>query len=59
MLWRIAVILLGLWAVGLASSYTMGGFIHGLLALAIVMVLVRVIQGTARRLDSTHSKARS
>ena len=45
MLWTIAVILVVLWALGLVSSYTMGGFIHVLLILAIVVVLVRVIQG--------------
>ena len=45
MLWTIAVILLVLWALGLVSAYTMGGFIHILLVLAIVAVLVRVIQG--------------
>jgi hypothetical protein len=45
MLWTIAVILLVLWAVGLVSSYTMGGFIHILLVIAIVVVLINVIQG--------------
>jgi len=45
MLWTIAVILIVLWALGLVSAYTMGGFIHILLVLAIVIVLVRVIQG--------------
>jgi hypothetical protein len=45
MLWTIAVILIVLWAIGLVSSYTMGGFIHILLVLAIIVVLVRVIQG--------------
>jgi Family of unknown function (DUF5670) len=45
MLWTIAVILVVLWALGLVSSYTMGGFIHILLVLAIVVVLIRVIQG--------------
>lgn len=45
MLWTIAVILLVLWLLGLVSSYTMGGFIHILLVIAIVVVLVRVIQG--------------
>ena len=45
MLWTIAVILLVLWLLGLASSYTMGGFIHILLVIAIVVVLIRVIQG--------------
>jgi hypothetical protein len=41
----IAVILIVLWLLGLVSSYTMGGFIHILLVLAIVVILVRVIQG--------------
>jgi hypothetical protein len=45
MLWTIAVVLAILWLLGLVSSYTMGGFIHLLLVLAIVVVLVRVIQG--------------
>jgi hypothetical protein len=45
MLWTLAVILLLLWAVGMVSSYTLGGFIHLLLLLAIIVVLIRVIQG--------------
>jgi hypothetical protein len=45
MLWTIAVILIILWALGLVSSYTLGGFIHILLVIAIVVVLIRVIQG--------------
>jgi hypothetical protein len=45
MLWTIAVILLVLWAVGLVTSYTMGGFIHVLLVIAIVVILINVIQG--------------
>ena len=45
MLWTIAVILIILWLLGLVSSYTMGGFIHILLVVAIIVVLVRVIQG--------------
>jgi hypothetical protein len=45
MLWTIALVLLVLWALGLVSSYTMGGFIHILLVIAIVVVLIRVIQG--------------
>jgi len=45
MLWTIAVILLVLWALGLATAYTMSGFIHVLLLLAIAVVLIRVIQG--------------
>ena len=46
MLWTIAVILTILWLLGLVSSYTMGGFIHLLLVLAIVVVLVRDHSGT-------------
>lgn len=45
MLWTIVVILIVLWALGLVSAYTMGGFIHVLLVIAIVVILVRVIQG--------------
>jgi hypothetical protein len=45
MLWTIAVILLILWLLGMVSSYTLGGFIHILLVLAIIAVLVRIIQG--------------
>jgi hypothetical protein len=45
MLWTIAVILIVLWLLGLVSSYTLGGFIHILLVLAIIVVLVNVIQG--------------
>jgi hypothetical protein len=45
MLWTIAVILIALWLLGLVSSYTMGGFIHFLLVLAVVVVLINVIQG--------------
>jgi hypothetical protein len=45
MLWTIFVILLVLWLLGMVSSYTLGGFIHILLVVAIVVVLIRVIQG--------------
>ncbi len=45
MLWTIAVLLLILWALGMVSSYTLGGFIHILLVLAIITVLIRIIQG--------------
>jgi multisubunit Na+/H+ antiporter MnhF subunit len=45
MLWTIAVVLMVLWLLGFVSSYTMGGFIHILLVIAIVTVLVRIIQG--------------
>jgi hypothetical protein len=45
MLWTVAVILIILWLLGLVTSYTMGGFIHILLVIAIVVVLLNVIQG--------------
>lgn len=45
MLYTIAVILLVLWLLGLVSSYTIGGFIHILLVIAIVMILINVISG--------------
>jgi len=45
MLWTIAVILVILWALGLVTGYTLGSFIHILLVLAVILVLVRVIQG--------------
>ncbi len=45
MLWTIAVVLMVLWVLGFVSSYTMGGFIHILLVAAVILVLVRVIQG--------------
>ena len=45
MLWTIAVILLVLWVLGLVSSYMLGGFVHLLLVLAIIVIIIRVIQG--------------
>lgn len=45
MLWTLAVLFVVLWAMGLVTSYTMGGFIHILIVLAVVAVVVRVIQG--------------
>ena len=45
MLWTIAVLMLVLWALGLVTSYTMGGFVHILLMAAVVLVAVRLIQG--------------
>jgi hypothetical protein len=45
MLWSLAVLLVLLWAVGLVTSYTLGGFIHILLVIALVVIVVRVIQG--------------
>ena len=45
MLWTIAVILIVLWAVGLVSAYTLGGFIHILLVLAVIALIFQVIQG--------------
>jgi len=48
MLWTLAALLVVLWALGLVTSYTLGGFIHILIVLAVVVVLVRVIQGRRR-----------
>jgi hypothetical protein len=45
MLWTIFVILLVLWLLGMVSSYTLGGFIHLLLVVALVVILIRIIQG--------------
>ena len=45
MLYTVAVVLIILWLLGLVSSYTMGGFIHILLVIAVVMVLLRIISG--------------
>ena len=45
MLWTIFVILLVLWLVGLATSYTLGGFIHILLVIAVIVIVIRLIQG--------------
>ena len=45
MLWTISIILIVLWLLGMVTSYTMGGLIHILLVIAIVVVLLRVIQG--------------
>jgi hypothetical protein len=45
MLWTIFVILLVLWLLGMVSSYTIGGFIHVLLIIALAIILIRVIQG--------------
>jgi hypothetical protein len=45
MLWTIFVILLVLWLVGLVTSYTLGGFIHILLVIAVIVIVIRLIQG--------------
>jgi hypothetical protein len=45
MLWTIFVILLILWLLGLVSGYTMGGFVHILLVIAVVVLIIRLIQG--------------
>ena len=45
MLWTIAVILVILWALGLVSAYTLGGYIHLLLVVAIVVIAIRLLQG--------------
>lgn len=44
-MWTIAVVLVALWALGLITSYTLGGLIHILLAVAVIVVLARIIQG--------------
>ena len=49
MLWTIAVILLVLWLLGLVTSYTLGGFLHVLLVLAVLMVIVNLFQGRGGR----------
>jgi hypothetical protein len=49
MLWAIAVIFVLLWALGLVSSYTLGGYIHILVVVAVVLLLVRIIKGGRRR----------
>lgn len=45
MLWTIAVILIALWLLGLVSAYTLGGFIHFLLVIAVIVIVIQVIQG--------------
>jgi len=45
LLWTIAIVLLILWLLGMVSSYTLGGFVHLLLVLAVIVILIRVIQG--------------
>lgn len=49
MLWTIAIIFVLLWALGLVSSYTLGGYIHILIVVAVVLLLVRIIKGRRRR----------
>lgn len=48
MLWTIAVILVVLWLVGLVSAYSLGGFIHILLVIALVIIVLNLIQGRRR-----------
>jgi hypothetical protein len=45
MLWTIAVLLIVLWALGLITAFTMGGFIHVLLVIAVVVVIIQLVQG--------------
>lgn len=45
MLWTIVVILLVMWLLGLVSSYTMGGFIHLLLVIAVIIIIINLVQG--------------
>jgi hypothetical protein len=49
MLYTIAIVLLVLWALGLVSAYTLGGFIHILLVFAVVVILLQIIQGRRMR----------
>jgi hypothetical protein len=58
MLWTIAVILIVLWLLGLVSSYTLGGFIHALLVIAIVVLLIGLIQGRRARGPSHRCRRR-
>jgi hypothetical protein len=53
MLWSIAIIILLLWAIGVVTSYTAGGFIHVLVLLAVALLLIRIIKGrSARKISS-------
>jgi hypothetical protein len=45
MLWTVSIVLIVLWVLGIVSSYTLGGFIHILLVIAIIVILIRLIQG--------------
>jgi len=49
MLWTIAIILVLFWALGLVTSHTLGGFIHVLIVVAVVLLLVRIIKGRGHR----------
>ena len=55
MLWTLAVVLMLVWGLGLVTAYTFGGLIHALLGAAIVVVLVRVIQGRRTVIQRRHS----
>ena len=55
MLWTIFVILLVLWLLGLVTSYTLGGFIHILLLLAVVVLVINLVQGRRGRLIEQHT----
>lgn len=52
MLWTIAIIFVLLWVLGLVTSFTLGGFIHVLVVVAVVMLLVRIIKGPGRKAPS-------
>ena len=49
LIWTVAIVLLVLWLLGMISSYTIGGFIHILLVVAVIVVLIRLIQGRRMR----------
>lgn len=55
MLWTIAIIFLLLWAIGVITSNTLGGFIHVLVAAAVVLLLVRIIKGSGKKLPDHKS----
>ena len=58
MLYTIAVVLIVLWLLGMVSSYTLSGFVHVLLVVAIILILVRLIEGRrTRQLDLPHARA--
>ena len=59
MLWTIFVILLVLWLLGLVSSYTLGGFIHILLVIAIVVLIINLIQGRRLRPTAVNDRGHS
>ena len=56
MLWTIAIIFLLLWALGMVTSITLGGFIHVLIGVAVVLLLIRIVRGSGHK-NLSHSKS--